>query len=183
MRICIAWFSGLLMLLSVLFVDTFRLSDVDFQEIILDRNVSFGWDAAQDLATSFAQSGYVFGVYNLALVLVVDMCVFFFLIPHRSVSLKLLRCGGIDLYLIHSFSFRYLHMARQGVCLSLHYLTIVLSVSSFGKFLYLLTIVWSYTEASLYAIDLFVLTSNMAALQAFLNCGVSTAAMLISLVC
>ena len=63
------------MLLSVLFVDTFRISDVDFQEIILDRNVSFDWTAAQDLVTSFVQSSFVFSVYNLALVLVVDMYV------------------------------------------------------------------------------------------------------------
>ena len=77
---------------------------------------------------------------------------------------------------------RYLHLSRQGICLSLHYLTVVLAVSSFGKYLYLLTIVWEYTDEALVAIDVFVLTSNIAALRAFLNCSLATAASLMLLV-
>ncbi len=39
-----------------------------------------------------------------------------------------------------------------------------------------------YTPEARHAIDLFVLTSNVAALQAFLNCGAWTAAGLVLLV-
>jgi len=63
--------------------------------------------------------------------------------------------------------------------MSLHYITVALVVSSFGKYLYLLTIVWPYTDLAVHAIDLFVLTSNIVALQAFLNCRFMIAASLV----
>ena len=50
------------------------------------------------------------------------------------------------------------------------------------RYLYLLTIVWPYTAEALHGIDLFVLTSNVVALQAFLNCRVGVSAAIVLLV-
>jgi len=55
------------------------------------------------------------------------------------------------------------------VIVKYNYLAMSIIVSSFGKFLFILTMIWDYHIGFLTGIDLFVLTSNVVAIKVFLD--------------
>jgi Arv1-like family len=60
-----------------------------------------------------------------------------------------------------------------------NYLVMTLVLSSFGKALILLTMIWGYPPQFIVALNMFVATSNTVALRAFLECSQLEAILLV----